>query len=857
MTRKKLILIDSNALVHRAFHALPPLSSQKGELTNAVYGFTSLLLKVINELKPDYIVACFDLPKPTFRHKEFEEYKAHRKATPDDLVPQFEKVKEVLRAFEIPIFEKEGFEADDLLGTISRILKEDHENIETIIVTGDLDTLQLVDDGKTKVYTLKKGITDVVIYDEKAVNERYGLKPDQMVDFKGLKGDPSDNIPGVPGVGDKTATNLLKEYGTLENIYENVELLPKKISEKLKENKDQAFFSKKLATIKQDVPVKFNIKDAEFGEYNKEKVSELFRELNFFTLVSRLGQEHKEEKATEANNESQDTSKKATEKNIADAKKSDLVSIFLNEENIYFSYDGKESFYTNTKTLKDILEDEKIKKAGHSLKDIIKKLHVSDINLKNIYFDTQIAAYLINPGMKNYELSKLVFEHLGKDVRESQNNAEASHIFNLIPKLETEIKKHKLEKIFFDLEMPVVPVIANMEENGIRVDADKLHVLSKNLAERINEKEKNIFKLSKKEFNINSPAQLGIVLFEDIKIQGDEKVSKTKTGAYATGESELERFREKHKIIGEILEFRELSKLKNTYVDALPKLIDKDTGRIHTTYNQAGTSTGRLSSSDPNMQNLPQKGEFAGNIREAFIAEEGYSLVAFDYSQIELRIMAHLSKDENMMKVFKDGGDIHTKTAMEINNLSAPEEVTKDMRRLAKVLNFGILFGMGAKGVSDAAGIDMKTAKEFIERYFKTFPKIDEFIQNTIKHAQKTQYVETEIGRRRWLPDIKSKNWILRNAAERMAQNMPIQGLEADMLKIAMKHIYDFLKDNTKNDIKMLLQIHDELVFEMKDDIINDSSKKIRDIMESSYKLSVPVIVEISQGKDLAHMQKI
>ncbi|MBI3671172.1 DNA polymerase I [Candidatus Azambacteria bacterium] len=856
MNKKKLVLIDSNALVHRAFHALPPLSSQSGELTNAVYGFTSILFKVINEIKPDYLVACFDLPKPTFRHKEFEEYKAHRAKTPEDLVPQFAKVKEVLRAFEIPIFEKEGFEADDLLGTISLLVKNGHPDIQTIILTGDLDTLQLVDDKNTIVYTLKKGITDVVIYDEKAVMDRYGLKPDQMIDFKGLKGDPSDNIPGVPGFGDKTTTNILLEYGTLENIYENIGVIPKKLSDKLLEYKDQAFFSKKLATIKRDVGLEFDIKKAEFGEYDKEKVIKLFRELNFFTLISRLNlkgaAEKKEDRKDLKISEIDDDLKEKL-------KKADFAAVSLNDQKAAFCLD--ESFVATASFLeaKDILEDEKIKKAGFDLKNMIKKLREDGIDMKGEYFDVMLASYLLSPGLRSYSLGKTVLQELGDDLDgEAMKGKEAFYVFLVKEKLEKKLKQADISEIFFKIEMPLLRILADMETAGIGVDARKMKELSLKLEKKIKEKEKIIYRLAgSKEFNINSPAQLGPIIFDRLKIQKEAKIKKTKTGAYATGEEELVKYKKNHKIVEEILEYRELAKLKSTYADAILSLIDEKTNRIHTTYNQAGTATGRLSSLEPNMQNIPQKGEFASDIREAFVAGEGFSFVAFDYSQIELRIIAHLSQDEKMMGVFKAGGDIHTKTAMEIMGV-LEKEVTTEMRRMAKVLNFGILFGMSVKGFSEAADVDMATAKKFIEEYFLKFEKVKKFIDKTIADAKKTGYTKTELGRKRWLPDLKSQNWILRNAAERMAQNMPAQGLEADMLKLAMIKVdEEVLRKQKDEEIKMLLQVHDELVFEIKDDIIIDVAGKIRSLMEGAYKLSVPVVVDVKAGKNLSDMRSL
>ncbi len=850
MKKEKLMIIDANALVHRAFHALPPLSSQKGELTNAVYGFTSLLIKALNDIKPDYVVACFDLPEPTFRHKEFDEYKAHRDKTPEDLIPQFKKVKEVLSVFGISIFEKPGFEADDLLGTISLLSKKQNPNIQNIILTGDLDTLQLIDDN-TVVYTLKKGISDIVIYDKNAVLDRYGLFPYQMTDFKGLKGDPSDNIPGVPGIGEKTATSLLKEYKTIEGVYENIGLIKKSLAEKLQEYKDQAFFSKKIATIIRDVKIDFNLNDVRFGNYDKGAVSELFKALNFFTLIPRINgfvdsNKEKNTKTISIKDVSGHDIKKI--KNI----KSVAVSFF--GDFVFFCLDKKEILKAKINEVKNILEDESIKKTGYNLKLDINFLKRKGINLAGIYFDVMIASYLLSPGLRKYEIKKMVFDHL-KDDSFFDDDIKKYSYFCLLLKdvLEDKLKKDGLLDIFYNIEMKIVPILAQMEFFGIKVDVSLLKEFSFELEKKIKNLEKKIHRYTGKNININSPLQLGPILFEKLNVQKDAKLKKTKTGAYTTSESELEKYKDNHPVIALILEYRELTKLKSTYVDAMLKIADKKTHKIHTTYNQAGTSTGRLSSSDPNLQNIPQKGEFAEKIRNAFVSSDGFSFLAYDYSQIELRIVAHLSGDEKMISIFKNGGDIHTNTAMEINGVKE-SEVTKEMRRIAKVLNFGILFGMGIKGVAEASGISMQEAKKFINTYFEAFPKVAEFIDKSIKDAKKNGYVKTELGRKRWLPDINSKNWILRNSAERMAQNMPVQGLEADILKLAMINIQkEFFE--YKDNIKMILQVHDELVFEVKDDIINSVKDKIKKVMEESYNLKVPILVDLSIGKRWGSMK--
>ena len=850
-----LVLIDGNALVHRSFHALPPLS-QKGEPTNAVYGFTSVLLKVIRELKPDYVVATFDLAGPTFRHEEFAKYKAHRPKTPDELVSQFPKVKEVVRAFNIPIFEKAGFEADDLIGTIAQKVKHEKVKVKTIIITGDLDTLQLVDD-TTEVCTLKKGISDTVIYDEKAVKERFGIAPSQMNDFKGLKGDPSDNIPGVPGIGEKTASSLLATYNSLEELYENIDIIPGNVGKKLKENKDQTFFSKSLATIKLDVPLDFNLKEAKFETYDAKKVGAVFQKFGFFTLLNRLSESgppatHKQNPAEKAGVVA------ASGADIKALAKARVVAVSLEGEHVVIAAEGLPAHALSLKEAKPILEDATVQKISYDFKRMFKDLRLRGIALAGMHFDVLIAAYLLAPGGRNYSLEKIAFDELEESISEGGAASSPTLLLALVRKLDEKLKKEGLMKVFHDIEMPLVPVLADMELAGIKVDGKKLSLLSAMLADKIQAVSATIYKLAGEEFNLDSPKQMSKILFEKLAIKKDGKDKKTKAGLSSTKAGELEGLKDEHEIVRSILAYRELAKLKGTYADALVPLIDRKTGRIHTSYNQAGTATGRLSSLEPNLQNLPQKGEFARPLRESFIAEDGYELVSFDFSQIELRIIASLSKDKKMIAIFKEGGDIHTATAAEMNNVSH-EQVTPEMRYAAKALNFGILYGMGQKGFADASGIDMKRAKEFIDRYFEEFAGIARFIEATKENARTRGFVQTLLGRRRWLADINSPNWIIRNAAERMAQNMPVQGLAADIMKIAMLRVRSELKQKgfDANGARMILQIHDELIFEVRHGILKEASRLIRETMESAYGLSVPVIVRVKAGPNLGALAAV
>ncbi len=679
---------------------------------------------------------------PTFRDIEYKEYKAKRIKPPDALYNQIGKIKEVVRAFDIPIYEKQGFEADDIIGTISLRIKNNESGIRTVIVTGDLDTLQLIDE-QTSVYTLRKGVKDTVIYDKKAVFERYGLKPSQLLDFKGLRGDPSDNIPGVPGVGEVTATKLLKEFGSMERLYECLERQKDKIQDTLKkkllEFKEQAFFSKKLATIKRDVPIKFKLEDCRWGKYDREKVIGLFKELGFYSLIERLPAE------SDADKNAEDTLKTTSASN-------------------------------------------------------------QRIDQRNI-----------------------------SDIYEQIERAYKDGIFS---------------KKVYELEKALVPVIKQMEKVGIKVDTEKLKVLAEDIGSKVQELKSKIYKLTGQEFNIDSPAQLSQILFEKLKIS-TSGLRKTPGGVISTAASELVKLAGKYKITNLILEYRRLTKLKSTYADALPKTVDSKGGRIHTTFHQLGTATGRISSSEPNLQNIPVRGEFGKKIRECFVAKEGFKLISADYSQMELRIIATLAHDKKMSEVFQEGKDIHQATAAFI--FDTPEDcVTSSMRRIAKSLNFGIIYGMGPRGVAERTGISHDKAKTFISNYLEKFKDIARFIEATKAKAKTEGYVETLFGRRRFLPEINSRDAKLRAAAERMAVNMPIQGTAADIVKLAMVEISKLQREGDKRfaTCHLLLQVHDELVFEVKFDIIEEVVPRIKRIMENVVKLEVPLVVNIKIGQN-------
>ncbi len=886
---KKLILIDGNALVHRAFHALPlTLTSPKGVMTNAVYGFTAVLFKMIKDLKPDYIAATFDLAGPTFRHEEFAEYKIHREKAPDELYKQIPPIKEMLGLFGVPIYEKEGYEADDVIGTLSEEGSKE-KNLQVIIATGDLDTLQLVKGDKVVVFTMKKGINDTVIYNENEVRKRYGIDPDQVVDYKGLKGDPSDNIPGVPGIGDKTASMLVQKYGNIENLYKNIEKnkkidLSPKLIQKLIDNKDQALFSKRLATIIKDLKIDFKLESSDWNKnLDKEKIEKFFKEMGFFSLIKRLP-ELTGEAITKTPVESmavqdglnlniQTVSGKSSLRYV-EIKDKDGIQELTNQilknkrmalgtenDNLYFSPNSKNlyglplnSLGGFAESIRSFMENDQIPKLGHNLKPVLKILAKEKIHSSGIEFDTQIAAYLLNSDIKDYSLEKLYFLELSKDLP-SDPREKWLAIWDLKDKLWEKLKSKDLVKVFEDIEMPLIEILAEMELNGIKIDTKSLDKLSEKVNKELRSLEKKIYSLAGGDFNINSPQQLSEILFERLKLTG--KIRKTGKGALSTAASELEKLSEAHPIIELILRYRELQKLKTTYIEPFPQFLNKKTGRLYTTFNQTGTTTGRLSSQDPNLQNIPIRTELGQEFRRAFVSPAGYKLLSSDYSQLELRIAAHISGDKKMTEAFKRGEDIHTRTASEILGVPA-DKVTQGMRREAKTLNFGILYGMGQLGFQRAAKVTRAQAKDFIERYMREFSGIALYMQKTREEVREKGYVTTIFGRRRYIPEIHSGIHELVRQAERMAINMPIQGTSADLLKLAMIKIQDLIhSDYDDNDIKMLLQVHDELLFEVKNDLVSEAGKKIKHIMENVHKLDIPLTVDIKYGDNWRDMEPL
>lgn len=909
------MVIDSHALIHRAYHAIPPLTTKEGEIVNAVYGFTMILLGVLKELKPDFVAVAFDLPGKTVRHEQYDLYKANRAAAPDDLKSQINRVRDVVRAFNIPIFEAPGYEADDVIGSI---VKKSPESVDNFIVTGDMDELQLIDK-RTKVYTMRRGFTDTVIYDADAVIKKYGLTPEQFVDYKALKGDPSDNIPGVSGIGEKTASSLIAEFGTLESVYKNLDKIKPAVSKKLSDGKEIAYLSQKLSRIETNLPINLDLKKCYLHDYDKSAVYRLFQELGFKSLLAKIPNrpessspalepreitkapkhhpvnktnyiliDNKKEleqlivklgSATEFSFDTETDSKNQIEANLVgmsfSIKESEAFYVPLGHKSIVASSASNNLDKTLTlKLLKPILENPKIGKVGHNIKYDFVVMKKEGINLGPITFDTMIAAYLLNPNARSQKLDELAFSELGlemvkietligqgknqitfAEVEIEKAKTYAAEDADITWRLYQKLKKELITKDLFGLmeriEAPLIPILGEMERNGVLIDEKKISNLSLTTQKRINELDFSIKKVAGEDFNIASPMQLQKVLFEKLKLQekidDPKELKKLKTGGYSTAAQELEKLRGFHPIVEELFEYRELTKLKNTYIAVLPKLVNKETGRIHTSFNQAITQTGRLSSSDPNLQNIPIRSKLGKKIRDAFIAKKNSVILTADYSQIELRVVAHIANDAEMIKIFNEKRDIHTETAASVFGV-ADNKVTAPMRRIAKIINFGIIYGVSAHGLHTQTGVTREEGKELIEKYFKAHQKIKDYSDAMVSQAKELGFVETIFGRRRYLPEINSSNYIVRGAAERMAINMPIQGTAADLMKLAMIDIAGGLPQISP-DSKMLLQVHDELVFEVPTPDAKKVADFVREKMNGVATISVPIETTVGWAK--------
>lgn len=855
---KRLVLIDAHAIIHRAFHALPPLTAPDGAPTNAAYGFASVFLKMLRELKPDYILAAFDHPAPTFRHVAFERYKATRVKAPDDLYRQIPLIREILAAFGVPALDREGFEADDIIGTVVKRVRRSNPAVEIVIVTGDLDTLQLVD-ARTRVFTMRKGVSDTVLYDETAVRERYGFTPERLIDFKGLRGDPSDNIPGVRGIGEKTATELIQRYGSIEAIYKALKDKKKLFEAKpgiiaaLRLHEADALSSKMLGTIHTDVPIAFELAAARFrnGAVVRSAVTELFGRLGFESLLQRMqnGAVMKASAIAQATlgaiagialgeaRSIREIPRKGHAVIIPDhaagaalvATESGAVSrVPLGPD----AFRGAEQWFS-TRHPTYIYDRKSL--LGHGLPQDAAGGR-----------DLMLLWWVSDPGRRTYDAAALAGrEFRGRTFADTAEVAAA--LFTAAPGLEERLRKEELWNVYEEMEYPLTPILHQMEERGIGFDPKPLQKLSRAMASEIAECERAVHRAAGEEFNVNSPRQLSRILFEKLGLVAKGLRQTDKGGVISTRESELAKLKRHHPIVADIIRYRELAKLKSTYVDALPLLARQD-GRIHTTWNQTGTATGRLSSRDPNLQNIPVRSVHGKTIRSAFVADPGFLLVAFDYSQLELRIAAELARDEKMIDAFRRGLDIHRLTAAEVNNL-ALEDVTPELRRKAKALNFGVLYGMGARAFAESAGVSRDEAEHFIEEYFHDFQGIARFITETKEQARTHGFTKTAFGRKRFFPNMEATNFRLQREAERMAVNHPIQGTAADIVKRAMIAAGHYLERERLGDAaRMLLQVHDELVFEIREESAGKVIPAMRGIMENAWQGRVTMKVETKQG---------
>lgn len=856
LDNKILMVIDGNSLMHRAFYAIPPLSTKKGIYTNAVYGFMNMLFKLIEEYHPEYIGVAFDRKAPTFRHKEYKEYKGTRQKTPEILVPQFDTLKKLLSAMNIAIYERDGYEADDILGTFARIAGE--KGMKAYLVTGDRDALQLIDENVNVLMT-KKGITDIRIYDEKALHEDYGITPAQVIEMKSLMGDSSDNIPGVPGVGKKTAFKLINEYGTLENVYAHIdEISGKKLKENLEKYKAQAFLSKRLATIIKDAPVDISIADCCYDIPRSLELKELLMELEFSSILSRLDFDMKSE------SEKPDIKRPKTVINIEDAsslkdvlssiKAGDTIALLVEDEGLSIA-SNKDRVYMVPIThnlidmglnynevmdiLKSILEDRDVKKITHDAKNLMVKLSKEGICLDGVYFDTFIAAYLIESTKEKYDMAQLMYDYTGLNI----DRVDASDILILYTAMKHILKEHDMFTLYEQVEHPLITVLAQMEIEGFKVDKNILRELDKEFTESLNTLTSEIYDLAGEEFNINSPKQLGVILFEKLDLP---VIKRTKTG-YSTNIEVLEQLQGQHPIIDKVMDYRQIMKLKSTYVDGLLAVIDPEDGRIHSSFNQTVTATGRISSTEPNLQNIPVKVELGRQIRRVFVASsDDHVLLDADYSQIELRVLAHISEDPTFIEAFKNNQDIHARTASEIFNVSI-DEVTPEQRSSAKAVNFGIVYGISDFGLARNLNISRNQAKTYIESYFARYPMVKEYMDNVVHEAKLKGYVTTLMGRRRNLPELNSRNFNIRSFGERVAMNTPIQGTAADIIKVAMNRVfYELKKRQLKS--KLILQVHDELIVDTHKSELDEVRDIVKTEMQNAMELRVPLVVDIGVG---------
>jgi len=912
MKNKTFVIVDAMAMAYKAYFAFisRPLKTSKGEPTSAVYGFINQLLKVLEDHKPDYIAVATDSKEKTFRHERYKDYKATREEMPDDMIPQIGRIKEIVELMNIPLYIKPGYEADDIIGTAVKLASK--KGMMSYAITPDKDYMQLVTD-KVIVAKPGRGSDEVVFFDPKKVKEEYGFEPKQMIDYLALIGDSSDNIPGVRGIGPKTALPLIQEFGSIENLYKNIDKIDKAgTKKKLEENKENAFLSKELATIYCEVPMEFDFEKAKFEKPDFDKLRDIFIELEFknlFTRLLKVYNENGEKKEITEEEISTTTStfdktkskyvlitSKQEAKKLADQLNKVSLFVFDTEtdslnpfelhivgasfatkagEGFFIAIDpgskifsdGKERLAVDdfVKIFKPVFENKKIKKVCQNGKYDISVLRSIGIKVENFFFDTMVASYIIDPDQKhgmddlsekylNYTpipLSQLIGEKKDPtkiydvDINQLSDYAaeDADITYQLYEILSKEIKKEKLEKVAFEVDFPLVPVLEDMEYEGVKIDKKSLESFSKELQKLISDYTKKIYKAAGEEFNISSPKQLQVILFEKLGLSSGRK---TKTG-FSTDARSLENLRGEHEIIESILDYRQVTKLKSTYTDSLPNLINPKTGRVHTDFNQTIAATGRLSSMNPNLQNIPIRTEMGKEIRRSFVPrDKNYVLLSADYSQIELRFLAEICKDEALINAFKHDEDIHRSTAALVFMVD-PKDVTDDMRRKAKEVNYGILYGIGPFGLKTRLGISQAHAKEIIETYFGTFKNVKKYMDDSVKKAQEKGYAETLLGRRRYLRNINSNNRVVRQFEERVAINMPIQGTSADMIKIAMINIFNEL-NKRKAKTKMVLQVHDELLFDAHKDEVDELRPVIKKLMETAIPLKVPIVVDTGVG---------
>ena len=858
---KKLLILDSNSILNRAFYGVRYLSAKDGTPTNAIYGFLNILLKLIKEQEPDYICAAFDVKAPTFRHKQYEGYKAQRKPMPEGLAAQMPLAKDVLRAMGVTILEKEGYEADDIIGTVARLCEE--SEISCFIATGDKDDLQLASD-KTKVIltVTKSGYNETIIYDDKAVKEKYHVTPTEFIDVKALMGDPSDNIPGVKGVGEKTAMSLIEKHHSIEYIYENIDGIGLKgaMLQKMKDGREMAFMSKELATINRNTPIEFNAEECVFdGFENNGELYEILKRLELNSIIKKLdlsgGDNVKE-------NEDifKDFSYQVGDKNMINGDKVTVVLDF-DGDNISSAAvgAGNNAVVLNEQDdIKELLEDDSIAKVMFDVKEAIVKFN-GRIDIKNISDDTAIAAYLVDPAKNEYTIEKLASEYFGTviekpevkqlslldDVETDRSEylgkcAVALGVLN--ERIGDKIKENGQEKLYHEVELPLVTVLAHLEINGFLVDDNQLMEFADKLGEKIDALTNEIYMLAGEEFNINSPKQLGVILFEKLELK---PVKKTKTG-YATNADVLEKLRDKHPIVNFITEYRQLAKLKSTYCDGLTAVVNPNTHRIHSVFTQTVTVTGRLSSTEPNLQNIPTRTELGREIRKMFVAKEDYVLVDADYSQIELRVLAHIANDETMINAFRNNEDIHAVTASQVLGIPL-EDVTKEQRSSAKAVNFGIVYGIGEFSLAQDLHISVKEAKAYIESYLEKYHGVRNYMESIKEQAKKDGYVKTMLNRIRYIPELKSPNYNIRQFGERVALNTPIQGTAADIIKLAMVRVDNrLINEGLKS--KLILQVHDELIVEAHKDEVDKVKQILSEEMQGAMELNVPLKVDMSTG---------